>query len=134
MARLVPRQSYQWRQSAQNRGPAPREIGAPRPTPWLDWFIACSSSVTSTSITESNITKPNIDSNNYVGQLSRPRPSTCNSFHFHSLEVEFLESCPSLGTNTWIGWRFVNHQDEDDVLRTFGHISFRGGGAFNTTQ
>jgi hypothetical protein len=38
------------------------------------------------------MTKPNIDSNNYVGQLSRPRPSTCNSFHFHSLEVEFLES------------------------------------------
>jgi len=68
-------------------------------TPGLDLFIACSSSVTTTWIRESSIAKPNIDSNNYVGQLSRPQRSTCNSFHFQSLEVEFLESCSSIAWN-----------------------------------
>jgi hypothetical protein len=38
------------------------------------------------------------------------------------------------GTNTGLGWRFVNRQDEDDALGTLGYVSFRGGGAFNTIQ
>ena len=40
-------------------------------------------------IRESNITKPNIDSKNYVGHLSRPQLSTCNSFDFQSLRSSF---------------------------------------------
>src|SRR5208283_718443 len=65
----------------------------PRWSAWLDLCIACSSSVNSMWIRESSTTKPNTDSTNYVGQLSRPQLSTCNSFHFQSLVVEFLESC-----------------------------------------
>src|SRR5271165_6107281 len=86
MARLVPGQSYQRRQGAQARDPARSESGSHR------FATGC--------LEPDTEPKPNTDSNNYVGQLSRPQPSTCNSFHFQSLLVEFLESCPSSGGQT----------------------------------